>query len=167
MRKSVWLAWICRNTKQVPRLKCVWIPLNSLQDNQEQLIKLWSHIIFTVMKLYWLCWLCLQMYASVNERRFWHRAFCSLWLGKITRELLEMEAWGALPSLYPSLCKCCKGNKNSEIYRRNYKSYRAQENTYFSPVLFSCITYQEKGLERKATVAEIFKTASWKTQVNY
>lgn len=86
-------------------------------------------------------------------------------------KLLE-SCWKWRPEEHYPVCillfvKCCKGKKNSEIYRRNYKSCRAQENTYFFPVLFSCITYQEKGLERKATVAEIFKTASWKTQVNY
>lgn len=133
MRKSSQLTWICRNTKQMPRLKCIWIPLNSLKDNQKHLIKLWSYITFTVVKLCWLCWLDLQIYASVNKRGFWPRAFCTLWLGKITRELLEMKVWGTLYTdcILP-IVRLCKGQKNPENYRRYYKSSGPPKST-FSP----------------------------------
>lgn len=130
MRKSSWLTWTCRNTKQMGRLKCIWIPLNSLKDNQKHLIKLWSHITFVVVKLCWLCWLDLQMYAILNKRRFWSRRFCSLWLGKIARELLEMKAWGTLyPGCILPTVRLCKGQKNPENYTRYYKRSRCYKSS--------------------------------------
>lgn len=131
-RKSVWLAWIHRNTKQVPRLKCIWIPLNSLRDNQKQLIKLCCHITSTVVKLCWLCWLYLQMYAGVNERGFWPGAFCSLWLGKITRELLEMKARGTPRSLYPSLCQVLQGKQKLRFTGNITKAVDLKKTPIFS-----------------------------------
>lgn len=147
----------------MPRLKCIWIPLNSLKDNQKHLIKLWSPITFTVVKLCWLCWLDLQMYGIRNKGKFWPRTFCFLWLGKITGELLEMKAWGTLyPGCILPIVRLCKGQKNPENYRRYYKSSRPPRNAYIFPVFFSCITYQHKGLDRNITVMEICKRTSWK-----
>lgn len=149
----------CRGWSVFEYLRIPWKTTKSTSSNSDLISRslLWNCVD---------CWLDLQMCASLNKRRFWPRAFCSLWLAKITRELLEVKAWGTLyPGCILPIVRLCKGQKIPENYRRYYKSSISQKTTYtyIFPVFFSCITYQHKGLDRNTTEVEICKRTSWKT----